>query len=192
MSASQLSRASFEGLEVQTREQQPTPFVEALGEGTAVAIFLRHFGCIGCTQQINDLVPRLPELDALGVRVVLVGNGEPPFLDEFMRRHNLLATSVQVVTDPSLATYKAAGFDRSAWGTFGLGSIVRRFKAAGKGATGYGGSGDLLQQGGATVFAPDGSVALHYASHAVGDNVDLNDVVEAALRLQGTELEGVV
>jgi peroxiredoxin len=187
-----LSRASFEGLEVVARDQRAISFADALGDRTAVAVFLRHFGCIGCTQQINDLVPRLPELDALGVRVVLVGNGDPPFIDEFMRRHNLLATSVVVVTDPSLATYKAAGFDRSTRGTFGLGSIVRRLRAAGKGATGYGGSGDLLQQGGAVVFAPDGSVALHYASHAVGDNVDVSDVVGVALRLQGAELEGVV
>jgi peroxiredoxin len=163
-----------------------------IGPATTVVIFLRHFGCIGCTKQVNDLLPRLPELDALGVQVILVGSGEPPFVAEFMHRHGLLGTTVLVASDPGRESYRAAGFERSAWGTFGLRSIARRLQAAGKGATGYRGSGDLLQQGGALVFGPDGDVALHFVSHGVGDNVDLNEVVERALHLQASELAGVI
>ncbi|MCZ6626185.1 MAG: peroxiredoxin-like (seleno)protein, partial [Deltaproteobacteria bacterium] len=40
-------------------------------------VFLRHFGCMGCSQHVNELSPRLLELYNLGMRTVFVGNGEP-------------------------------------------------------------------------------------------------------------------
>ena len=57
-------------------------------------VFLRHFGCIGCSENVRELAPRLPELKRLGVRTVFIGCGAPFFIPPFQERHNLLHAPV--------------------------------------------------------------------------------------------------
>ena len=40
------------------------------GDGPALALYIRHFGCIACSEQVTGLIPRLHEFERLGIRVV--------------------------------------------------------------------------------------------------------------------------
>ena len=89
-----------------------------------VLVLLRHFGCIGCAVAVADLAPRLREIDAAGTRTVLLGNGSPTSIAGFMERNALDDKPVTLLTDPSLAAFRAAGLQRSAWATFGPRAVV--------------------------------------------------------------------
>src|SRR5262252_3831861 len=71
-----------------------------------VVVFLRHFGCIGCAEQVTELAPRLDELREAGVRTILVGNGAPQMIDAFIERHALADKACAIVTDPSLGAFR--------------------------------------------------------------------------------------
>jgi hypothetical protein len=148
-----------------------------------VVVMLRHFGCIGCDVTVTELAPRLAELHAAGARTLLVGNGEPAAIDGFVERHSLEDKPAVVLTDPTLAAFRAAGLIRSAWATFGPLAIVDYVRAMGAGFVPRKVAGDLLQQGGALVVEPGGRVAFHRISKSLGDHADGSDLVDAALSL---------
>jgi peroxiredoxin len=148
-----------------------------------VVVMLRHFGCIGCDVTVTELAPRLAELHAAGARTVLVGNGAPAAIDGFVERHALADKPVDVVTDPTLGAFRAAGFVRSAWATFGPRAIVDYVRAMGAGFVPRKTAGDVLQQGGALVVDAGGRVVFRRASKSLGDHADGSDLVDAALGL---------
>jgi peroxiredoxin len=152
-------------------------------EGACVISFLRHFGCTGCSEHVEELSPRLLELSALGVRAVFVGNGEPHFIDGFADRHALDDKRVEIFTDPTLATFRAAGLLRSAWATFGPRGLADQLRGLSHGL-GWGGmKGDQLQQGGSLVVDARGVVAFHHRSESLGGHARAADLVEVAMRL---------
>ena len=148
-----------------------------------VVVMLRHFGCIGCDVTVTELAPRLAELHAAGARTVLVGNGAPAAIDGFVERHALGDKPVDVVTDPTLAAFRAAGLIRSAWATFGPSAIVDYVRAMSAGFVPRKIAGDTLQQGGALVVDAGGRVVFHRVSKSLGDHADGSDLVDAALGL---------
>jgi peroxiredoxin len=148
-----------------------------------VVVMLRHFGCIGCDVTVSELAPRLAELHAAGARTVLVGNGEPAAIDGFVERHGLADRPVDVLTDPTLAAFHAAGLVRSAWATFGPRAVVDYVRAMGAGFVPRKTAGDLLQQGGALVVAAGGRIVLHHVATHLADHTDASDLVDAALSL---------
>jgi peroxiredoxin len=148
-----------------------------------VLVLLRHYGCIGCAVAIADLAPRLAEIDAAGARTVLVGSGAAASIDAFVERHALGDKPVTLLSDPSLAAYRAAGLVRSAWATFGARAAVDYVRALGSGFTSRATDGDLLQQGGALVVVAGGAVVLRRVYESLGEHVDASDLVEAVLGL---------
>jgi len=154
-----------------------------VGNKRALVVFLRHFGCVGCSQQVAVLTPRLLELDQLGVKTFLVGNGLPEHIDAFVERHQLGDKTVMVLTDPSRRAFKAAGFRRSVWSTFGVRAIWDALRAFGAGHRQYGLEGDPFQQGGVVLVDEHGRVAFHHENRTLADYTEPGDVVEAALRV---------
>ena len=150
----------------------------------AVILWLRHFGCVGCSQEVTELAPRIDELDRAGARVVLVGNGTREQLEGFVERHKLAEAHVVMATDPSLESYRAAGFVRSAWATFGPRAIVDFARAMTAGHMHAGVEGDAMQQGGALVVDARGVVRLFRKNRSIGDYVPASDVVDAVLRIE--------
>ena len=71
-------------------------------EGPALILFIRHFGCFGCATQMQAIAPRIQEIDALNIRIYLVGNGNPNFIEGFKERFQLYNQPVKIYTDPSL------------------------------------------------------------------------------------------
>jgi peroxiredoxin len=148
-----------------------------------VLVLLRHYGCIGCAVAVADLAPRLAEIDAAGARTVLVGSGAAASIDAFAERHALDDKPVTLLSDPSLAAYRAAGLVRSAWATFGPRAVVDYARALTSGFASRATDGDLLQQGGALVVDVGGAVVLRRAYESLGEHVDASDLVEAVLAL---------
>ena len=127
------------------------------------------------------LVARLPELHVLGVAVVLVGSGPPAALVAFVRDMALRGRGLTVVTDPSLAAFRAAELQRPRFhGLRAAGEALREL------AAGYAPGrvvGDGRQLGGAFLIDGGGRIIYHHRSRSPGDLVDSSDIVHAALAL---------
>ena len=124
---------------------------------------------------------RLPEIESLGVGVVLVGNGPPAALAAFTRAMNLEGRRVTVVTDPSLASYRAAGLVRPRM--HGIRAVIETLQALGAGYQKRRRAGDALQLGGAFLVDDAGRILYHHRSKSPGDLADPNDIVQAAMAL---------
>src|SRR5262245_8337380 len=94
-------------------------------DGPCALVFLRHFGCPTCVENVIELLPRLTELRSLGMRVALVGSGKPEHLAPFAARAGLEGRAIDLLTDPALAAYRAAGLTRSAWATYRPASLYQ-------------------------------------------------------------------
>lgn len=168
--------------EVLDRQGESLVFEQLVSDRAAVVVFLRHFGCLACAEQVSLLSPRLHEFSAMGLECVLVGNGAANFIDGFAQRTGLRDKSATVVTDPSLAIYNAAGMVHSKMGAFGPMAWPGFVRARVQGFRNWFGEGDPAQQGGAFVLDEAGVVTFHAVSRFLGDQVDPDAVHAAALR----------
>jgi len=131
----------------------------------------------------------LLQLDRLGVHTVFIGNGAADFIDEFIVRHNLRDKRFTIVTDPSLASFSAAGLKRSRWATMGAPGMFGMARAWGRGFKPYKGPGDDWQQGGALFMDGDNLVRHYFRSRFVGDVADANELVSVAMGLAAAKIE---
>lgn len=152
-------------------------------EGPALLVFMRHFGCLCLSAQITELSPRLFELHHLGVRTVFIGNGAPHFVESFIVRFGLADKKVEIVTDPSLAAFRAAGLLRSWWATYGPRGLWDSIRALGAGHVNRSGEGDTIQQGGTLLVDAKGRVAWHYRDVSRGGHAPSVKIMDAAIRL---------
>jgi len=130
---------------------------------------------------VDGIAARLPELEALGVSVVLIGSDPPTALASFVRDMALARRGVTVVTDPSLAAFKAAELRRPLFhGVRAVAEAIREL------AAGYAPGrviGDAQQLGGAILVDQSGRVVYHRRARSPGDLIDSSDIVQAALAL---------
>jgi hypothetical protein len=159
------------------------PFGELTHGRPLLAVFVRHFGCVGCAEGVLALIPRLDELASLGVRVVLVGSGPAEHIEGFVERFGLADKGVEIVTDPSLGAFAAAGLPRSVWATYGPRAVLDFLRAFSRSVLPRPTSGDLLQQGGA-LLVDEGRVIWMHRNASLGGNADPSDVVGAVLTLR--------
>ena len=153
-------------------------------KGPCLLVLLRHFGCVGCAEQMTELSPRLSDLAHAGVRSVLVGNGTSEQLAAFVERHALQGAPVEVVTDPPLGLYSALELRRSAWATIGPRALVDMARAMTAGIPHRPVEGDKTQQGGVLLVDGRGIVRFFHRNRSLGDHADTSDLVEAALKLR--------
>jgi hypothetical protein len=113
--------------------------------------------------------------------VVLVGNGTRAERDGFVARYALADAAVDVVSDPLLATYRAAGLARSTWATFGPRSVRDAARALAAGHLPRRREGDRTQQGGSMVVDARGVVTFFKKNRSIGDYAPASDLVEAVL-----------
>ena len=124
---------------------------------------------------------RLPEIERLGIGVVRVGNGPPAALAAFARTMNLEERRVTAVTDPSLASYRAAGLLRPRM--HGVRAVIETLLVLGAGYRKRSRAGDALQLGGVFLVDDAGRIVYHHRSQSPGDLADPSDIVQAALAL---------
>ncbi|MBS2018054.1 MAG: redoxin family protein [Deltaproteobacteria bacterium] len=152
-------------------------------------LFVRQFGCAGCSQRLTELVRYLKALRAAGVNVVVVGCGSADDARGFRDRFALDARPVTVVTDPSLAAQRAAGLHRSHWGVLGAKGTYNLLRAMANGHRNAWGKGDFYQLGGTILVGRDGVVALHHEERHLGESLVMGDVSEKALAMFATQSE---
>ena len=101
---------SLRTCEVTTSDGRTQTIESMVVERATVLLFVRHFGCIGCSENVGQLSPRFQELADLDTQVILIGCSPATYIEGFRERHNLLHSPALVCTDPSLESHRAAGF----------------------------------------------------------------------------------
>ena len=149
----------------------------------ALLIFLRHFGCIGCSEHICELAPHIEKFDQLGIRVVFIGNGTLNFIEGFMERQCLWGKPITIVTDPSLEVYKAAHMKRSLWGTMWPSGMWDALRAWGKGHWQNSVEGDITQLGGCLLVDTNDEIVYTYMSNSLGDHPHISSILDSAMQL---------
>ncbi len=166
---------------------ESAPFDQVLAKwrpesSASLVIFLRHFGCFGCTLQVRELLQMTDQLERLGVRTLLVGNGAYTFIPDFVERNGLNRPEIKVVTEPTLAIYKQFELER-------LKSVVNLRLAAEfikaavvSGVVQTSVQGDRLQLGGALVLDSRGEIVYRHQAESIGDLVRSADLLPAIFK----------
>jgi peroxiredoxin len=149
----------------------------------ALVCFLRNFGCIGCSEEVTELTPFLRPLSELGVLAIFVGNGQPEHIDAWVERHGLADKAVEIVTDPTLTAFRAAGLARSVSRTYGPRAVLDFARAFTNGHTPRPTRGDLLQQGGTLLLNAEGRIVLFHANESLGGFVRAAELQRAAMAM---------
>ncbi len=174
---------SLASSKVLNREGHEIELSSIWADKPALLVFMRHFGCLCLSAQVTELAPRLDELHRLGLHTVFIGNGTPPFIDTFIERFLLTDKPVDIATDPSLASFRAAGLIRSRQATYGPKAIWDAIRATSNGHINRLGEGDNIQQGGTVLVDPEGRVVWYHRNASIGGHAPSVEIVDAALRL---------
>ncbi len=163
--------------EVFDEKGSAVPIFQLWQKQTCIFIFLRHFACIGCRGPALQIWGQREQYEKGGARLVFIGNGSPDFVRKF--KEDLKIHDAPVFTDPSLASFRAAGFKRGFLVAMGVTSIANGLDLMYR--TGVGTSvskeaGDLWQLGGVVVVKPSGEIPYHYISEALGDYPPESDI----------------
>jgi hypothetical protein len=142
----------------------------------AVVVWLRHFGCVFCREQVAEIRGQRAEIEARGAGIVFVGNGTARAAAWFQKK---FAADSTVLTDPDLVSYRAIGARSGMLSTLGPRAWGAGLRALRSGARQSTTKGHAYQQGGLVVMAPGNRVIYQHISHAAGDHAPVADVLAA-------------
>lgn len=154
---------------------------EHWSERDALFVFVRHFGCVACHEQIDRLRARLAELDALSVRVVIVGCASSEDLAAWIDRESIGSLAVVARTDPTLALHRALGLHHSVWRTWGPSAALGFVRAVAGGTLPGRFQGAVSQQGGALFVSRGAVVRALVRSDHLGDYPSIGAMIDLAL-----------
>jgi peroxiredoxin len=169
--------AEFGNVEVLDVEGRPHRLREAWAQRACALVFVRHFGCLLCREQVAQLRPHIPEIREAGGDLVVVGTGKPYFAEPF--RKDLGILDVEVYIDPDRRAYDLAGFRRSVSALLHPRAVWHYIRAFFAGHRYDGMQGDALQQGGVLVIASDGTIVFRFASKVSGDHPKVERILSA-------------
>ena len=135
-------------------------------ERTAVLVFVRHFGCLFCRQQIAALGPLRERVRELGAERIVIGNGTV----EQARLFREETGTSPLFTDPTRQAYCAMEMRRGRRSVFTLGVLRNSIRAWRQGFRQSGVAGDPFQQGGVVIVAPTGRELYRFISREAGDH----------------------
>ena len=130
-----------------------------------------------------EVRPHLPALRAAGADLVIVGTGSPAAAAAFGTELGL--AGVRVWTDPRRRAFELAAFRRglrTLLSPRAIGNYVRAFFSGHRPGRK---DGDALQQGGAIVVAPDGTMLYRWSSRVSGDHPDPLEILAAVEKIRG-------
>ena len=156
--------------------------LHSLWAGRATLVLLvRHFGCIGCSEHMAALAPRLSELARLDVRVVVVGCGDAFFIEGFIERRGLVGAPIEVFTDPTLNAQNAAALHTGFSRTFGPRGLIEMGRAFLGGHRFESTEGSLPQHAGGFFVDRGGTVRLVHRNRTIGDHLPPQAILDVAL-----------
>lgn len=96
--------------------------------GRVLLVFLRHFGCTFCRETLTELAEEKNEIEARGVKIVVIHMGRSELAERFLRIYGL--SDVSHISDPDRSLYHAFGLERATVNEFfGLKNWWRAFVA---------------------------------------------------------------
>jgi AhpC/TSA antioxidant enzyme len=155
---------------------KPVQLAGEWADRPAVVVWLRHFGCVFCREQVAEIRAARGEIESRGAGIVFIGNGTPRAAAWFQQRY---AADSTVFTDPDLVSYKAIGARSGLASTLGPGAWGAGIRAFRSGARQSTTKGHPYQQGGLVVMAPGNKVLYQRISRAAGDHAPVADVLAA-------------
>ena len=144
----------------------------------AVIVWLRHFGCVFCREQVAEIRANRAAIEALGGGIAFVGNGGPRYAKAFKES---FAPDVTVLTDPDLRSYRTIGARSGILKTIGPQAWKAGIRALRSGARQTSVKGHPYQQGAVMVLTPGDHIVYSYLSRVAGDHPSVSSVL-AALR----------
>ena len=129
-----------------------------------------------CREHVVQLHRQIDPIHAAGGELVVVGSGTPSFIAGFREQTGWTGP---LYSDPSLASYRAAGLQHAMWRNFTPLGVVYGARALARGHMQGRTQGDPSQQGGVLVILPPGRVVYEHVSKLAGDNAPAAEVAEA-------------
>lgn len=126
---------------------------------------------------------QIERVRAAGAELYFVGNGSVGLAARFQARD---APGIPVLTDPSLASYRALGMKRSVAATLGPQTWLAAARATVTGHAQTGVEGDPWQQGGLFALARGGEVVYARPNRDAGDRPDIAAALTALREVEGT------
>jgi AhpC/TSA antioxidant enzyme len=123
------------------------------------------------------------EIEAHGVRIVLIGQATPRHAAHHQRRY---APDLEILADEKRGSYKAMGLTRA--GVTQLLGPKSVAKGLMRGATGVGVGrpiGDPAQLGATMIVRPGGEIAWSHVQSDASDNPSIDEVLEALAEALG-------
>jgi hypothetical protein len=127
-----------------------------------------------CREHVVQLHQQIDRIHGAGAELVVVGNGKPHFVKGF---RELTRYDGPLFTDPTLAAYRAAELNRSAWRLVTPKAALNAVRAMARGFFQGRVQGDALQQGGVMIIVPPDRVAWQHTSEVSGDNAPPDEVI---------------
>ena len=127
--------------------------------------------------------PFIPRFKQLGASVAFIGVGKPWMAQGFDEEFGLSKEGAQILTDPSRASFRAAGMKHGIWRTLGPQTWPAGIRALLGGHRQGKTQGDPWQQGGALVLNHDGAIVYRHVNGSAGDHVKVDAVLRAVERL---------
>jgi peroxiredoxin len=165
--------------EVLDKNGKGIQFKDVLNADCSLVILIRHFACIGCTEQMLAIAPKIEEIENLHVSIKIIGNGAPMFIEGFIEKFKLGNKAVEIYTDPSLKIYEEANMVRSFWRIYNPKTIVEYLKAWRKGIGQKSVKGDNLQLGGTFLVNSASILEYYFQNKSVAGIADPNELMKA-------------
>lgn len=155
--------------EVQTPDGNKLKLGQLWQKRPVILIYLRHFACIACRAHAKEVWERKALYEKKG-NIVFIGNGSPDYIEEFKKSMGM--ENAMVLTDPSLESFRAAGFHKGFFYVLQIPSLVNIVKMTRKGHKQVSYSkkaGTHWQLGGVLAVNTEGEVTYQYISESMGD-----------------------
>ena len=181
---------ALEASEVFDHEGQRHRLGDFLNLGPPLLVFVRQFGCIGCDVQMSQITKYFGEFSEFNIRSIVIGCGQPKYLQRFCAEYKLQDKPVTVFTDPTAQTHQNAKLIQSFMTSWGPRAGWDLIVGLMRGYWQSGIKGHSRQHGGALlVTGPDMSPRLRYyyrQTHLI-DAPPSDEVFNACFQLR-TEL----
>jgi peroxiredoxin len=164
------------GLTVKDPDGHDVRLGQLWAQRTAVLVFVRHFGCLFCRQQVADLSAHREQIRSLGAELVVIGHGTVDEVRAFRDEHHL---TFPLFTDPGRQSYRALEMRHGRRTLMSPRVVVHTITAMWQGFRQTFVAGDPLQQGGVVVIAPGGVERYRYISREAGDHPPVSRILAA-------------
>jgi peroxiredoxin len=166
----------LDGLIVKDPDGRDVRLGQLWAENTAVLVFVRHFGCLFCRQQVAELSDERERIRSLGAELAVIGHGTVEETRAFRDEHHL---ACPLFTDPGRQAYRALAMRHGRRTLMSPRVVVHTITALWQGFRQTFVAGDPLQQGGVIVIAPGGVERFRYISREAGDHPPVSRILAA-------------